>query len=63
VPAASGVLYSTSRQPLTAAAAIALAERSPAAARRVHHTISWNDRDVVLALLAATALALNDREA
>jgi hypothetical protein len=58
----SGALYRASRQPLTTAAAIALADRPPPAARRVHHTISRNDRDVVLALLAATALQLNDRE-
>ncbi|MGO9898315.1 MAG: hypothetical protein ACLP0J_01165 [Solirubrobacteraceae bacterium] len=56
------VLYRTSRQPLTAATAIALAERSPAAGRRVRDTISRDGRAVVLALRAATALALGDRE-
>ncbi|MGO9959161.1 MAG: hypothetical protein ACLP50_24865 [Solirubrobacteraceae bacterium] len=61
MPASSGALYRTSRQGLTAVAAVALADRSPPAARCVHHTTSRDDRDIVLALIAATALRLNDR--
>jgi hypothetical protein len=45
-----------------AAAAVLVADLSPTAGRCVHHTARRNDRDVVLALLAAAVLQLKDRE-
>ncbi len=63
VTSGAGALSRTGRQGLATAAAVALADAAAPAAGRVHHQPGRSDREVVLALLAALALQLDNRNA